>query len=387
MKIKISNFQSIEYCELEIPKNSFTCIVGPSNIGKSAIRRALCCLLYNTSDASYIRTGAKECSVEVIFESGTKVRWFRNDNNAGCYDITGYPLFNKLNKTVPKPILDEGFRELVLSKDKVNVQIASQFSNIFLLNDSGSKITEVFSNLGNLNKIIAANRSCSSDLKSDKSKISIRKDDLILIKEKINGFKDLDKNLDFVGTIRNSFESLKKISELKDKAKNFYTALISSVEKVKILKPVNSITLDPFDIDLNKFFKIKELLKKYEKVSLNLSYYSNINKKEIETTLGSEYDLFLKLVKLSSSYNRAVNRLAQYSKVKEVTEFNIDTEKVIKLKSMLDRVFKSKEAILDLRENIKKADIELSLFEKEKIEIHKTLKVCPLCDNKGFSCV
>ena len=386
MKIKITNFQSIEYCELEIPKNSFTCIVGPSNIGKSAIRRALCCLLYNTSNASYIRKGTNECSVEIVFDSNTKVRWFRNENNAGSYEING-ETFGKLNKTVPKPILDEGFRELVLSKDKVNVQIASQFSNIFLLNDSGSKITEVFSNLGNLNRIIAANRSCSSDLKSDKSKISIRKEDLVLIKEKINGFKNLDKNLDFVGTIRNSFESLKKISELKDKAKNFYTALISSVEKVKILKPVNSITLDPFDIDLNKFFKIKELFKKYEKVSLTLSYYSNINKKEIETTLGSEYDLFLKLVKLSSSYNRAANRLEQYSKVKEVSEFNINTEKVIKVKSMLDRVFKSKETILDLRENIKKADIELSVLEKEKIEIHKILKVCPLCDNKGFSCV
>lgn len=382
VKVKIKNFQSIENCEFDIPEKSFTCIVGPSNIGKSAIRRALCCLLYNDSDASYIRKGTKECSVEILFEDGLKIRWFRSESNSGCYEING-EVFNKLNKSIPKPILDKGFKELILSKDKVNVQIASQFSNIFLLNDSGSRVTEVFSNLGNLNRIITASKACSYDLKNNKNKISVRKEDLVLIKEKIKSFKNLDETVNSVEIIKSGFDALKKLKEKLGILRVLNEKLLLSIEYLKLLRPLNNISIESFDIDLNKFFNIKNLNKKYEVSFLKNEFYEKLRiVKEIEFSLDKDYEKYLKILKSYYLYVKSEKKIQAYSCIKEFPEINITLEKYSKLKEVFNRVFKAKNSIIDMREKLNLSENKLIELKKEEKELHKQIKVCPFCEKK-----
>jgi len=392
MKVTIKNFQSIENCSFEIPEKAFTCVVGPSNIGKSALRRALTCLLYNQSEESYIRTGSKECSVEVIFDSGKNVIWKRNTDTS-WYIIDGVP-FTKLNKSVPQAILDMGFKELSLNKEKpVSVQVAKQFSKTFLLEETGGKVTEVFSNLGNLNKIISANKACSSDLKSNKSKISIRKDDLFLAKEKIKNFTGLDEQRHLLDILKDNFLDIKKLKEKIENLKRLFKKLNFSVSAVRALKPVYNIILESFDIDLNILSNLKNLSKKYLVTEKNVNSYFKLNEiKEISFELTKEYTLFSSLLSKHKLYEKLCAKSILYKDLKEQTPQigDIDLTKLFLIKNIYSRVIKSKNEILGLREKISETENKLQFFDKEITSVKETLKICPLCGTefkKGDSCL
>jgi DNA repair ATPase RecN len=258
MKITIKNFQSIEDLTLNIVEGAFTCIVGQSNIGKSAIRRAIECVLYNNSDASYIRNGTKQCSVEITFDNGTNIKWMRDEKSAS-YDING-ERFSKLSKTIPQPIIDMGFKELEVNKEKLNVQVASQFDNIFLLNMTGSKVTDVFSNLGNLNKIINANKSCTSDLKNNKGRLSLRKEDLISIKSKIKKYSGLDEQRNSFDSVKVGFEEIKKIKKKKEDLSYLSKKFDKSAHLLKALSPSRQINIEEPEVDVTKFIQLQKLL-------------------------------------------------------------------------------------------------------------------------------
>lgn len=70
--LRVKNFQSFEDLYLEVDPH-LNCIVGPSNVGKSAIIRALDFLFYDEWDASFVRAGANFATVEASLEDGTVI--------------------------------------------------------------------------------------------------------------------------------------------------------------------------------------------------------------------------------------------------------------------------------------------------------------------------
>ncbi len=421
MKVSIKNFQSIEDATLDIPEKAFTCIVGPSNIGKSAIRRALECLIYNKSEVSYIRNGTKSCSVEVVFDDGTCVVWYRDKKTAG-YKINGED-FTKLAGSVPEVLIDKGFKELVVNKDKYQVQIASQFNNLFLLNETGGKVTEMLSNLGNLNRIINANKSCLSDLKSNKSRLTIRREDLVSSKEKIKSYKGLDEQRHLLDSFKDSLKQIKEIKEKSTLLKKIEVSLSKSVSLVKILRPSKDISVSDFDLDINKLNNLKKLLSKHNKLEKTVLDYSNLkNVKDILFDISSE-KLFL-LKKLFNKFSNSEVLIKSYSKIKEIPEIdftieedykkysslkvflsklekatnkvfiynnlpkeipeidNLNLSRVMEVKKLYKALVETKESVISLREKIINVSKNLTNLEEERDNIHRTLKICPLCDKE-----
>ena len=421
MKVRIKNFQSIEDLSLEFPEKGFTCLVGQSNIGKSAIRRALECVFYNKSETSYIRKGTAECRVEIKFDDGMEVVWYRDEKTSG-YIVNGED-FTKLNKTVPQPLIDKGFKELIINKEKYSVQIASQFDNIFLLNEPGGKVTEVLSNLGNLNKIINANKSCLTDLKNNKSKVSLRKEDLLSLKEKLKNFRGLDEQTNHIEKIRETFDNLKKSQEIIQKLKISQENLQRIVVLIRSLRQGSTISVDYPEIDLNKLNDIKRIGSKYEsslKTTMVLKKVADI--KDILLDISDK--VFIKLKEVYDKYLRANNSCTILSKLSDVKDiiFDLDTiytsytaisnvfskytlsktkselythlpkeeiifdiayDKVKEIRILYDRAIKCKNTIISLRKNIEDTSTLLESLEKEEKEIHTTIKFCPLC-NKEF---
>jgi len=422
VKVRIKNFQSIEDVSFEIPENAFTCIVGPSNIGKSALRRALECLFYNKSEASYIRNGTQMCSVEVSFDDNTLIKWYRNKKTAG-YQIDGDD-FTKLAGTVPDVLIDKGFKELNVNKDRYQVQIASQFNNIFLLNQTGSKITEVLSNLGNLNRIIKSNKACQSDLKMNKSRLNIRREDIISSKEKLKGYKGLDLQRHQVDIMKMFLleikDSLKKLSVIK----KIEISLKRAVSLVKLLRPAREISVVSFDLDLNKLTILKKLLRKLvyssdlidfyvpiksvPKIEFNVSvdilialkklhtkYSFFILKKEdyynllkipnkIEFNLKEEYDKYRNMLDYLRKMETVQNKIKLYINFSEyiptLEVFNIP--KLEKLNSLYISMIQIKNKVIMLRDQLKIAEEKRVRLNEEKDILHKTLGVCPLCDKE-----
>lgn len=421
MKIRIKNFQSIEDVSLEIPENSFTCIVGPSNIGKSALRRALECLVYNKSEASFIRNGTKTCSVEVTFDEGTVVKWYRDKKTAG-YVINGDD-FTKLAGSVPEVLGDKGFKELVVNNDKYQVQIASQFNNIFLLNQTGGKVTEVLSNLGNLNRIIKSNKSCLTDLKANKSRMNIRREDLVSSKEKLKSYKGLDEKRHLVDVIKDNLKDIKKTKDKFEATKKIETALNKAVSIVKILRPARDVEVSSFDLDINKVTNLNTLLRKItstqkladiyspiksvEPIELGITMdtlialkalllkYSALEPKqqhfqklsgisEIAFNLKEEHDQYVSILGYLKKLEIAKNKITLYKNLPETIPSleGLDVTKAKKLSDLYNRVLEAKTKVLGLRDLEKNAEEKLTGLEEERDTIHKTLRVCPLCDKE-----
>ena len=381
MELEIQNFQSIDKCKIKIPEKSFTCLVGPTNIGKSAIRRALECVLYNKGDANYIRTGAKECSVSLTLDDGTHIKWVR-DKKTAYYEINGES-YSKLSGSVPDILIDKGFRELNLNKDKISVQIAHQFENIFLLNQTGSKITEVLSNLGNLNRIIEANKHCVSDKKSIKSKLKIRKEDNDLEKQKVNSFYGIDSQKEKVINFKETLKEIKNKVNLKNEILKINDKYEKSYKNFLNLKKVYDVNFIENDINFEKFKDIKYLYKKYSnslhKVD-SLKEISNI--KEINLELLDNFDKYKKSKKLYDLILNKKSKIETLSKIPElVDEFNIDVDNYNNTYKIYNKIIKVKNNILSQREDIKNCENELEKLNEEMTEIKKELKVCPLCDS------
>jgi len=421
VKVRIKNFQSIEDVSFEIPEKSFTCIVGPSNIGKSALRRAFECLIYNKSEASYIRNGTNTCSVEVTFDDGSSVKWYRNKKTAG-YIIDGED-FTKLAGTVPEVLTDRGFKELTINKDKYQVQVASQFNNIFLLNQTGGKVTEVLSNLGNLNRIIKSNKACQTDLKSNRSRLKIRREDSVSSKEKLKSYSGLDSQRHLVGILKSNF---KEIKETKDKLiviKKIETSLNIAVTLVKTLRPAREIEVTSFDLDIHKVTVLNNLLRKldhshkivesydpiksvgaidinidasalatlkyllikYSLYSEKKQHYAKLSSiSDITFNLKEEHDIYSKLLTHFKKLEIAKNKIGLYRTLPESvpTLEDFDVAKIEKLSELYKRVLSAKNVVISLREQAKNSEDKLTNLKEERDNIHKTLGVCPLCDKE-----
>jgi len=381
MKIEINNFQSIDHCKLDLPEKAFTCLVGPTNIGKSAIRRALECVLYNKGDANYIRTGAKECTVSLTLEDGTHIKWIR-DKKTASYEINGES-YSKLSGSVPDILVDKGFKELTLSKEKISVQIAHQFENIFLLNQTGSKITEVLSNLGNLNRIIEANKHCVNDRKNIRSRLKIRQEDNELEKQKINSFLGLDGQKDIVSELKKTLKNIQNKIELKNKIIKINEKYERSYRIFKNLKEVNNVNFVENNIDVDKFKKIKYLYSKFNISSKKIEYFKDINSlNEVSLDLFNDYDKFKKAKKIYNLIYDKKNKINNLSKIPEIIDdININVDNYNNIKKLYNKIIFTKKSILECRGKIENSEKELLILSEEVLNIKKEMKTCPLCDS------
>jgi DNA repair ATPase RecN len=381
MKLEISNFQSIENCKIEIPERAFTCLVGPTNIGKSAIRRALECVLYNKGDSNYIRNGAKECTVSLILDDGTSIKWSR-DKKTAYYEINGES-FAKLSGSVPDILIEKGFRELSLSKEKLSVQVAHQFENMFLLNQSGSKITEVLSNLGNLNRIIEANKFCVSDKKNIRSKIKIREEDNDLEKQKINSFLGIDDQKQKVSNLKKVLEDIKNKTNSKHKIIKILDKYQKSSKTFEYLKEIKNVQLIENNIDVDKFKKVNYLYKKFF-ISLNKTK----NFKELSDIKETSFNIsedFEKFKKAKQFYTSLVNKKIKIQFLsdipKEIDSLDINFDNYNNVKKLYNKIDIVKNNILKYRVEVKDTENNLEKIMEEYEAVKKELKICPLCDS------
>lgn len=383
IKLEISNFQSIEQATLDIKEGGFTCIVGPSNIGKSAIRRALEALLYNKSESSYIRNGCKACEVILNFNDGTNIKWTRDDKTA-WYEING-EVFSKLNKSVPDIILEKGFKELVINKEKFSVQVAPQFDNIFLLNKNGSFITEVISNLGNLNKIISSNKACNSDINKNKERQNIRKDDLIRVQAQIESFSGLDSQEFLVKQLKDHIQVVKNAQDVYSKASKLSLDYELSIKRKEAIGPVLDITLTTDTVDTSTFMSVSKAYKELVTRKDKLLGFKGLESIEVSDS-SVDLDAYNKAKSLYKNYVALENNISKTTELSNITiiESDIEINTYNKLKVLFNQVTLSKEAIIGYRTKIQQNEKSEISYIEEQSKLHKEIGACPLC-NKSFN--
>jgi len=274
LKVKIKDFQSVADTEFEI--DGFTVIVGKNNRGKSAIVRAIDSALSNRLGNNFIRWGKLQTEVNLV-KDDLDISWVKGET--ASYNINKKP-YTSLNRAVPKPITDAGFKKFEIADEKLNPLIAHQFEELFLINRSGPFVTEALSTLYDLNDINDADALCQKKLKASKNLLKTRLIDAESLTEKIKKFNGIDEIKHQWKGIKNLNEKsiiLKKdISEIEQFIINVEskTTLVNKLKKVINLKISDIKNLENLIIEYNwikdiqhKFEASTETVQKLQKVS------------------------------------------------------------------------------------------------------------------------
>lgn len=147
IEVHVQNFQSVEDLRFEI--TGFTCITGPSNIGKSALVRALSGALLNSSVVGAVRKGKKHCTVEMKSEDWG-VKWEKGER-VGRYWLPGEDKARDgIGQGQTEFTSSLGFRSIKVGAQHITPWLADQFHPIFLLDQSGPSVTDFISDITRL---------------------------------------------------------------------------------------------------------------------------------------------------------------------------------------------------------------------------------------------
>ena len=152
-RIELTNFMSHRHTVIE-PAPGLTVLVGPNNVGKSAIVAALQILCHNEKSTYVTRHGEKECSVTVETDDGHIIRWKRKKSPS--YEIDGESFDRLGQNSVP----DELHKVLRLpavegaAGDQFDVHFGAQKTPIFLLGDKGSAAARFFASSSDATRLV-----------------------------------------------------------------------------------------------------------------------------------------------------------------------------------------------------------------------------------------
>lgn len=184
-RISLHNFQSHEDTTLDL-SSGVNIIVGPSDVGKTSVIRALRWLYYNQPrGSSFIRMGTSDCWVEVETEDQIIVRRYRNEatrKNGYLLMLPGQEplIYEKHGSTIPEEIkLALGVEEVIIDQDVViNLNLAYQLEGAFLLETPGTTRAKAIGKLGDAHIVDAAQREIQKDLRAVSQEIDQKKKQL-----------------------------------------------------------------------------------------------------------------------------------------------------------------------------------------------------------------
>jgi hypothetical protein len=237
IQIKISSFQSIDHLEFEVM--GFTCITGPTNIGKSAIMRAVSRSIMNDPVVGMVRKGSKFCTVELKSEKWG-FKWEKGERDVNRYTINDKVLDKTGQSQLPQ-IAAMGFGSVKIGPDELQPWWADQYSPVFLLNKPGPQITDFISEISKLgtiqDAIVAAARGKKyhSDIAREKAdELNRVRGDIAKI-EKLTSLERLSRDLEL------QRESIGQYEKKVDSQEQFLSYITTSQQQIEVLSHVHGV--------------------------------------------------------------------------------------------------------------------------------------------------
>jgi exonuclease SbcC len=207
IELEITGFQSIERISLTVDR--FTALVGRSNIGKSAIVRAVKAALTGAAGTDFVRHDPKTCSRVLKGNKKCKCKatvrmgfpefsflWEKgdSDNRYTVWRNGTEEVYDKLDRGTPE-FLSPAFSPIKVGDSPHLINVGDQFEPIFLLGDPGSAVADVLSDVAKLDNLNAALRLVAKDKTACSSTLKVREVDSQAEMARLAGFAGLDANL------------------------------------------------------------------------------------------------------------------------------------------------------------------------------------------------
>jgi energy-coupling factor transporter ATP-binding protein EcfA2 len=389
-EIFIKNFQSLKDVNFVI--DGFTVVVGKNNIGKSAIVRAIDAALTNEAGDAFIRNGESKTEVR-IKRKDIDIQWEKGDSASYKVKVGDGKLepYTKLNRAIPKPLLEAGFDKIQIEDKMVSPLIASQFEPLFLLNKRGSVITEVLTALYDMDLISIADDLCQKDLKSQRSIIKTREKDLSDLQAKLLKFKDFEAvKAEVTGIVEEEKFCIKLQAEINQLVR--YEEEIQFLEKsLKVLESLKGLSLPDISECEKMIGDIQWLTDKeieFITSSENYKKLKEVEKIEIPTT--TETEALVGLVGQLKKWDEEIEQMTKAVENHKAIIDTLDIENLTSLQSdaeiqllLYTDIKTMEEEFLAVATTAKATREELRVvteeFERKQKE-KDSKKVCPLCE-------
>jgi len=243
IEVEVRNFQSIEQATLKV--EGFTALVGRSNIGKSAIVRAVKAALTGAPVTSFVRHGraclrrtkkAKTCkcfSAVHLKAEGFDMLWEKGDA-INRYTFNGV-VYDKAEKGTPEFLLP-AFLPVKIADKQEMLQVADQFSAIFLLDQTGGVVADVLSDVARLDRINVAMRMAERDRKEAVSTRKVREKDAAELQVRLDDFVGLDVAVADVAAVEAELDEIERTAEAVEKIDGFLATGASLGQRIRLLE-------------------------------------------------------------------------------------------------------------------------------------------------------
>lgn len=255
IQVSVRGFQAVEDVSFEI--EGFTALVGRSNIGKSAIVRAIKCALTNASGTDFVRHGERcsrkirgtkkcrcQCSVW-IRTPGLDLLWEKGDET-NQYTVNGQ-VYNRVDRGTPT-FLQPDFSPVKVGDEKLLLQVADQFEPIFLLNRPGTVVADVLSDVAMLDDINAATSLAEKDRREAVSTHKVRENDLVEAKRLLEAYTGLDEPVSSVAQVERAYKLLSRSVQEVRSLELLLERLQALAAVVRGLKPVDQLGVPDLDV-------------------------------------------------------------------------------------------------------------------------------------------
>lgn len=244
MKARIRNFQAIDDVKVEF--QGFTVITGRSNLGKTALIRALSAMMYGMTGDYFIKRGQDFVGGAFTHEdkaSPLKVVWRkipaakRKPNFQPVLEINGvtHTKIGRDHKALTAPF---GIIEIETSTSRLRPQVAMQHDPMFLLGETETNVAEVFKLLGRVDIVTEAQRLAKKDLRSNEATRKVRSKDQ-------NDAEERRAKLSHVPSLRAKLDTLTSLCEGHQKSIEGRKESIALLQDLASLNPRSLPSVPP----------------------------------------------------------------------------------------------------------------------------------------------
>ena len=391
-------------------------IIGASDSGKTALKRAIECVLYNDySGTDYIKEGEESYSVYVLFSDGTKITRERGHKRLNRYIVEKDEdklVLENFGKAVPEEVTNaHKMYKVQLGKHKDSLFCARQLDGPFFLQNTPEEKAAIISSIAKteiIDEAVSITLTKLRDAKKDKKVLekSIKQDEEALKEfSYINTCEELLNQIraeseDFkaiVNKFQNSVDNWSKILAMRiSRAKQnaiveAYQGIEDRLLELELLshqsKEVNKLKESFFRlIDMkNNKTKLENIIFKFKDVDSTLedtqSLYSELNNfRNLEKLYNSKEELKIKFKDVENKINTledidSVLAMIEDDIVIKIRNFN----ELSKLKSDLDKLYSRKQKGIKYIEDKNK---EINQKVEEYEDGLTSLGTCPICFNK-----
>ena len=333
INIEVKGFQSIE--DLNLALDGFTAIVGRSNIGKSALVRALKCALTNAEGVNFVRhgldcaralRGVKTCkcaaSVHIVMD-GFNLLWEKGDS-VNRYLFNGKK-YDKPGKGIPEFLLNDGLAPVKVGDAAKSIQIADQFYPLFLLDQSGGVVAETISDVSRLDRVSKATKLVEKDRRDLQGTKKIREADVDKLRIRLCAYEGLDDALHRVGDLEGQYEIIEAKEVKLEVIKGFILKLKELALRIRSLASVESVkvpaidAVDQLDQKVDQLIKFSDEYSRRAEIVSNLEWVEDLEGRVPDITPVSTLNLKVdQLTKFSVDHARRQTRVDELSWVESL---------------------------------------------------------------------